>query len=251
MCVGPGSRPPRPPRSGHLSESTRLTITSADGTPVAARLATSGVPKATSVVLLPDVRGLHPYYEALAEELAQAGVHALAIDLYARTAGAEYRDDSFDYAPHRSAATDAGVSSDVDGAIKHLGKLGMERAYVMGFCFGGRAAFMQAPKPEVAGVVGFYGWPARTADGGSPVQQARDGLTKAPVLALYGGADQGITREDVDAFERALQAAAVPHTTVVYPGAPHSFFDRKMDEHADACEDAWARVLDFMAPEHA
>lgn len=153
---------------------------------------------------------------------------------------------SFDYQPHRSAATDAGLSIDVDAAIEHLLDLGAKRIFVMGFCFGGRAAFMQASKPGVAGVVGFYGWPTKDENGLSPVRQARKGLIRAPVLALYGGADEKITHDDISAFERALDDAGVAHETVVYAGAPHSFFDRKMGEHADACADAWVRLLDFV-----
>ncbi|MGH2733945.1 MAG: dienelactone hydrolase family protein, partial [Actinomycetota bacterium] len=68
----------------------------------------------------------------------------------------------------------------------------------------------------------------------------------APVLALYGGADENITEEHRSGYDRALAEAGVNHDTVVYPGAPHSFFDRKMTDHADACFDSWRRVLTFM-----
>ena len=44
----------------------------------------------------------------------------------------------------------------------------------------------------------------------------------------------------------ALAAAGVEHEVVTYAGAPHSFFDRKQEEFADASEDAWRRVLDFL-----
>ena len=69
----------------------------------------------------------------------------------------------------------------------------------------------------------------------------------APILALMGGDDAGIPLEDVNAFEEALAEAGVEHEVVVYPGAPHSFFDRKQEEFADASEDAWRRTLQFVA----
>jgi carboxymethylenebutenolidase len=50
----------------------------------------------------------------------------------------------------------------------------------------------------------------------------------------------------VATFERALGAAGVEHEVVTYDGAPHSFFDRKHDEFADASADAWRRVLAFV-----
>ena len=69
---------------------------------------------------------------------------------------------------------------------------------------------------------------------------------RCPVLGLFGGADQAHPADQVEALERNLAAAGVEHEIVVYPGAPHSFFDRRFEEHAEACEDAWRRVLGFL-----
>jgi carboxymethylenebutenolidase len=247
MCFEPGARPPAPPRSGFLAGSERIELRTADNNVVAARLAGTTNDDAPGLVILPDVRGLHPYYEALAEEFAQAGVHALAIDLYGRTAGPGFRGEGFDHTPHRAAATDAGVRADARAAREHLAGMGLARVSVLGFCFGGRGAFMEASQTGVAGAVGFYGWPARKEEGGlSPIEEAEAGLVRAPVLALYGGADANITAAHRDGYDRALEEAGVDHDTVVYPGAPHSFFDKQMSDHADACADAWERVLSFM-----
>jgi carboxymethylenebutenolidase len=67
-----------------------------------------------------------------------------------------------------------------------------------------------------------------------------------PILALMGGDDPGIPQEAVDEYEKALEAAGVAHEVVVYPGAPHSFFDRKYQDFADESADAWGRVLEFI-----
>src|SRR5262245_49710441 len=182
----------------------------------AVTLTQSTSPTAPGVVLLPDIRGLHPYYEALADAFAEAGVHALAIDLYGRTAGAAYRDESFERKEHRAAATDAGVREDVRAARQEIERRGAAAVFVLGFCFGGRAAFMQGTEHGVAGVVGFYGWPAREERGGSsPVREAREGRFVAPVLALYGGADECILDADIRAFYDALHAGGVLEETVV------------------------------------
>jgi carboxymethylenebutenolidase len=69
---------------------------------------------------------------------------------------------------------------------------------------------------------------------------------ECPILALQAGDDANITAEDNAAFEEALRAAGVAHELVTYAGAPHSFFDRKQEEFADASEDAWSRVLAFI-----
>jgi carboxymethylenebutenolidase len=247
MCFEPSARPPAPPRTGLRDETSRLTLTTADGNELAATLATSVSPTAPGVVILPDVRGLHPYYEALADEFAQAGVHALAIDLYGRTAGALHRDEQFDFAEHRAAARDAGIREDVRAAREELRRRGAVAVYVLGFCFGGRAALMQGTDEGVAGVVGFDRGPAGEVVGGSsPLRVAREVRFVSPVLTLYGGADDKIPDADIEAFYEALHAAHVLEETVVYDGAPHSFFDRTAAEHAQACEDAWSRMLRFM-----
>jgi carboxymethylenebutenolidase len=67
-----------------------------------------------------------------------------------------------------------------------------------------------------------------------------------PVLALWGGADEGIGPEAVATFDQAMDRAGAQHTTVIYPGAPHSFFDRRSGEHAAASADAWRQMLTFM-----
>jgi carboxymethylenebutenolidase len=68
----------------------------------------------------------------------------------------------------------------------------------------------------------------------------------SPVLALFGGADQAIPPSAVATFEAALAAAGVEHRIVVYPDAPHSFFDRKADEFAATSASAWQEVLAFI-----
>jgi carboxymethylenebutenolidase len=67
-----------------------------------------------------------------------------------------------------------------------------------------------------------------------------------PVLAIYGGADRGIPAEARETFDRALDSAGVEHRSITFEGAPHSFFDRKAADHADASEETWREVLSFM-----
>ena len=68
----------------------------------------------------------------------------------------------------------------------------------------------------------------------------------APILALLGG-DDPRSRRGRRAFDEALEAAGIDHEVVIYEGAPHSFFDRKHEEFAAASDDAWTRVLAFLA----
>jgi carboxymethylenebutenolidase len=118
--------------------------------------------------------------------------------------------------------------------------------FTVGFCFGGRHSWLSASGGHgLAGAIGFYGRPGAGNDG-SPGPAQRAGELASPILGLMGGADEAIPPEDVAAFDAALTAAGVEHELVTYDGAPHSFFDRRYEEHAGASEDAWRRVLAFI-----
>jgi carboxymethylenebutenolidase len=117
--------------------------------------------------------------------------------------------------------------------------------FTVGFCFGGRNSWLAAASGHgLAGAVGFYGNPGPRDGVPGPTQRA--GEIEAPILALQAGGDANITAEANAEFERALTEAGVDHEIVTYPGAPHSFFDRKQEQFADASEDAWRRVLAFI-----
>jgi carboxymethylenebutenolidase len=118
--------------------------------------------------------------------------------------------------------------------------------FTVGFCFGGRNSWLAAAGGHgLAGAIGFYGGPGERNGQPGPTQLAS--RIEAPILALQAGDDANITPELNAAFDAALTAAGVEHEIVTYDGAPHSFFDRKQDEFADASADAWERVLAFVA----
>jgi carboxymethylenebutenolidase len=252
MCYPRGARPPDvpfellPPMRGG-SGGENVTLTSVDGTKFGGYLAHASVGE-IGVVIAPDVRGLHPFYEELAERFVSAGVHAIAFDYFGRTAGMDRRTDAFDYMPHVRRTTPSTVFADTAASRAKLEKeTKASRVFVLGFCFGGRIAFLSSTEVSgLAGVVGFYGrlgkrenevWPA-------PAEQAS--RMRAPVLGLFGGDDPSIPPSDIAAFDAALTTTKMKHHIEAYPGTPHSFFDRTFREHKPECDDAWRRVLGFM-----
>ena len=252
MCFAFDAHPPDlPPEIAPIAGGAGaelLELESADGTRFSAALAESPEPRGRAVVILPDVRGLYPFYSELAERFAAAGHHAIAIDYFGRTAGLGPRDEDFDYWPHVQKTRPETVQADAAAALAALReRTGADGASTVGFCFGGTQSFLASTNADLgrAGAIGFYEGlsPERWGDM-SPIHRAVD--MRGPVLGLYGGADQGIPPDQLDAFEQALAGAGVEHEIVVYPGAPHSFFDRRFEEHAEACEDAWRRVLSFL-----
>jgi carboxymethylenebutenolidase len=237
MCFDLDSSPPVPPLAGAAFDHEELVLEAADGNRLAAFAALPEGPAEVGVVVLPDVRGLYRFYEELALRLAERGYAAVAIDYFGRTAGVSKRDASFEYMPHVDQTTDEGVQSDVAAGVAWLRERGGRSIFTVGFCFGGRKSWLAAATHDLAGAIGFYGRP--------PLERVPE--MKAPILALQAGADGHITAEDNAAFEEALCDAGLPHEIVVFEGAPHSFFDRKQEEFADASADAWERVLAFLA----
>ncbi len=245
MCHTADSAPPIPIIRGAAVSHDRLILEAADGNRFAAFQATPDDPNGVGIVILPDVRGLYRFYEELALRFAERGHTALAFDYFGRTAGAEPRDDEFEYKPHVDQTRPETVQADVAAVVEHL-RPASRAIFTVGFCFGGRHSWLAAASGHgLAGAIGFYGRPGRGQDG-SPGPAQRAGEMEAPILGLMGGADPGIPAEEVAAFEQALDDAGVEHELVTYPGAPHSFFDRKYEEFADASEDAWRRVLEFI-----
>ena len=245
MCFDLDSSPPILAIAGASVSHDDVVLTAADGTEFAAFVAAPEEPAPAGVVILPDVRGLYRFYEEVALRFAERGIAAVALDYFGRTAGVAKRDDDFEFMPHVEQLTDDAVQTDERAAAEKLRELGCTTLFSIGFCFGGRASWVAAASGHgLAGAIGFYGSPTRERGGPSVVQRAAQ--IECPILALQAGDDQGITAEDNAAFERALTDAGVEHEIVTYDGAPHSFFDRKYEEFADASEDAWRRVLAFV-----
>jgi carboxymethylenebutenolidase len=239
MCFTSGQRPPQPPRSSDVGAHGPIELTAADGNRFAAY---DGVPvtrRGASLVLLPDIRGMHPYYTDLALCFAQAGIDTVALDPYGRTAGVGDRGAEFEYLPHAQALTGEHVLADAHAAAARLRARSDDPVFTLGFCkFGGESWALAATDLGAAGCMGFYGKPARVLD-------LVPSMT-SPVLVLAAGADQATSPEENAAFEAALTVAGVDHGFVVYDGAPHSFFDRGFAQWEDACSDAWLQMLTFV-----
>lgn len=247
MCVDADATPPIESTGEALQRS--LILRASDGTDFRAFEATSGEePTAKAVIVLPDVRGLFPFYEQLAVRLAEAGYDAVAIDYFGRTAGTDERPADFDFASHIPLTSSAGINADIAAAAEHLRSRRSDVSlFTVGFCFGGTCSWAAATHGHgLAGAVGFYGKPDIDRPTGDRPFLQRTHLLEAPVLALMGGDDPSIPQPTIDALENALRDHDAGHQVVVYPGAPHSFFDRKQEEFTAESADAWRRVLDFI-----
>ena len=249
MCYDDNAIPPTPPGNAGAAQGEDLVLMAEDGNRFYAYLAWPEHPSNAQIIIYPDVRGLHNFYKELAMRFAEVGITALAIDYFGRTAGLSARDSSFDYMPHVREMTGPGFFADVNAALAYLREGdGAQRAtFVTGFCMGGSLTFVSGTQDfGFAGVIGFYAGLSRKF---GPIEKpvAELGVDqKYPLLGLFGGADQGIPVEQVHQFEEGVKQSGVDHTIIIYPNAPHSFFDRRYEEFADASADAWKQMLSFI-----
>jgi carboxymethylenebutenolidase len=249
MCYDYDARPPLPPIAGGAAQGEDLVLTAADGNRFMAYMARTGSADGAQIVIYPDVRGLHPFYKDLAVRFAEVGVNALAIDYFGRTAGVGARDESFEYMPHVQQMQMPSFFEDVKAALAYLRRDGgAKRAtFVVGFCMGGSLSLLTGTEPfDPSGLIAFYAGLSRARAGsrGTPLELADQ--IHYPVLGMFGGADPGIPVSEVEQLDKQLDKAGVEHEIVIYPGAPHSFFDRKYEEFAEASADAWRRMLNFV-----
>ena len=247
MCFPDDAVPPAFRRRGPVSSASLvLPIEGGAGFDAVSALPRNG--GALGVLVLPDGRGLHPFYRRMAIGLAGAGFPALAIDLYGRTAGIGPRPADFPSGEHSRRLRWEQVRADLLTGVRTLRDGGAAAVAVVGFCLGGRIALLSATCPELdpAGAVAFYPQVHGAARSDLPAPDELVESLAAPTMSVFGGSDELIPTSDVRGWERLLRQAGRPDPVYVYPGAPHSFFDRRAAEFTTATEDAATRLIDFL-----
>ncbi|AXK36032.1 dienelactone hydrolase family protein [Streptomyces armeniacus] len=241
MCHPVNGRPPAAPIvTGGVAEHGPLELSTADGNRFRAYHAVPEAPIGRSLVILPDRRGLHPFYEALAQRCAEAGFRTVVIDFYGRTAGTAPRDESFDWAAHMPLLEAAHVDADIAAATAWLRERSTDPVFTVGFCLGGSHSWRQAAGDlGLAGAIGFYGPPRFFGDSTADLS--------APLLLLLAGDDAATSQAEFQALVAGFDKAGKEYEMHVYEGAPHSFFDVSFGDWTTACTDAWQRILDFTA----
>jgi carboxymethylenebutenolidase len=249
MCFAYDALPPHPPVAGGAADSEDLLLESADGTKFLAFGARAVQPNGAGIVVLPDVRGIFPFYEELALRFAEQGVNACTIDYFGRTAGTDERPEDFAFMEHVAKTKPDQIAADVAAGVAWLRSPAggsCTSIFTVGFCFGGSNSWNQAANGHgLKGVIGFYGHPTRSM-GEAPAVIDRVAQFECPVVALMGGADPMITADVVGQFKDAMDAHGIENEVKIYEGAPHSFFDRSFEEHKEACDDAWMRMIAFI-----
>ena len=227
MCVDNDSRPPITPIAGGATDARDLTLPSADGTRFMAYAARATRPTGAGMVVIPDVRGLHPYYKELAARFAEVGRgrgrHRLL--------RAHRADRATGATRSTSCARAADQAGDAPG--RHRGRGGAPcaepraarcgRSSRSASASAARSSYLQAASGlGYAGVIGFYGWPLglkRWPDRPKPIDAVS--RFRSPVLSIFGGADEGIPPSAVDGVRPGpARKAGVQHDVHRVPRRP-------------------------------
>ncbi|MGH8962448.1 MAG: dienelactone hydrolase family protein [Jatrophihabitantaceae bacterium] len=250
MCFPDDGRPPALPGPQVEAGLARTVLRPRSGPAFAvSRAVPVAATSRTAVLVIPDGRGLAPYYAQLALGFARTGREALAVDLYGRTAGVGPRGADFSSGEHSARLTWAGVRQDLSAAIGCLRRDEPARPVIaVGFCLGGRVSLLAAAAAdlELSGAVALYSQTSGPARSDLPAPDRLVDELCCPVLTMFGGADELIPAVEVERWRDALAAAGRDDDVVVYADAPHSFFDRAASRYAAESADAAARMLAFM-----
>jgi len=169
MCFHADNQPPIDPIASAAIIQRSLVLIASDHNRFSAYEARPATPAGAGILILPDARGLNAYYQELGLRFAERGVAALAIDLFGRTAGLGPRDDPFEPTPRVGRTNRASVRMDIAAGVAALRDrrgAAARAVFPIGFCYGGRAALLAATMGlNLAGVIGFYGWPHRRSMG--------------------------------------------------------------------------------------
>ena len=202
-----------------------------------------------TILVVSEIFGVHEYIADVCRRLAKLGYLAIAPELFARHGDPRKLTNVQDIlAGIISKVPDREVALDLDACAAWAAQNGGDpkRLGITGFCWGGRQTWLYAAhNPQVKAAVAWYGridgevndrtprWPLDIA-----------GELKGAVLGLYGGADQGILLDDVEAMQDALKKAGGKSQIHVYPDAPHAFHaDYRPTYRKEPAEDGWQRLV--------
>jgi carboxymethylenebutenolidase len=225
-------------------DSSWVDLEAADGSRFSGFLARPSAPGSyPGILVFMEAFGVNRHIRNVTERIAGEGYRALAPDLYHRSAPrweGSYEDFSQALA-HLRQVTVEHLSADVQGGYRWLSARGASRSVgAVGFCFGGRVAFLSSTVAPLRAACSFYG------GGIAPglLDRAKD--VAAPLLLFWGGRDQHIPPEETRATSDALRAAGKSFIEVTFSQAGHGFFCEERGSYdPEAARMSWPLVLEF------
>ena len=203
------------------------------------------------LLVIQEIFGMHEHIRDVARRFARIGYLTLAPQLYHRQGDVLRLPDVAAIREVVARVPDAQVLADLDACLAYAEVCGGDpgRAFVTGFCWGGRISWLYAAhQPQLKAAVAWYGrlsGEVTALQPRHPIDVAAE--LKAPVLGLYGGQDAGIPLDSVRRMQTALERSPTESRIHLYPEAPHAFFaDYRPSYRRAAAEDAFERVKRFL-----
>jgi carboxymethylenebutenolidase len=199
---------------------------------------------APGVVVILHGLGVDDFMLGITDRLAAEGFRAILPDLFHRQAPSDTETPRERVARLR----DDEVARDVDAAVAHLRALGSPKVAILGFCMGGRVAYLMAARnPTLAAAVVFYGGNTGRAWGEGPTPFDLTAQIGCPLLGLFGEDDQNPSPEDMRRLDAELTRHGKRHEFHSYPNAGHSFMDATQPGYsAAAIAAAWPSAVDWL-----
>lgn len=221
-------------------------IAVSDGTQMQAYVARPREASGAGIMVFQEAFGVNDYIRDVADRFAALGITAIAPELFHRTApGFEGSYGDFEaIRPHMNALTNEGLQADVRASFDRLANesgVDSKRIACIGFCMGGRVAYLANSTLPVRAAISYYG------GGIAPGLLDLAPEQHAPILMYWGGKDAHIPPEQHRAVADALNAAGKAHQQVVFSQADHGFFcDRRPSYEPGAARQSWALSLEFL-----
>ena len=231
-----------------------VAIPGAGGDGIEAYLATAPGPgKVGGVVVIHHMPGYDSSTKEITRRFADMGYNAICPNLHYREAPGASPDDAAATVRAAGGVPDDRLVGDIDGAATHL--RGMDNANgrigVIGYCSGGRQAFLAACSLTLDAAVDCYGgFVVEPPPEGHPL--AVRPLTSlapklsCPLLGLFGADDPHPAPEHVAELDRVLDEAGKEHEFHTFENAGHGFFSTDRPSYApDAAERGWVLIDAF------
>ena len=181
------------------------------------------------LLVVQEIFGVHEHIKDMCRRFAKQGYYAIAPEMYARQGDvSKMTDIGTILSTVVAKVPDAQVNADLDAAVAFAGASGngdTARLGLVGYCWGGRAAWVYAVhNPKLKAAVSYYGLldgmksPIKPQD---PVDFAAN--LKLPVLGLYAGIDGFVKPAVIDQMRAGLVKSGSGSEIVVFPNVNHGF----------------------------
>ncbi len=238
-------------RGMSTDDTTSITATSITVDSLGAHLARPEDDGGSGMLLLPMITGIDEQVRGFAHDVAAAGMTALAWDpWHGPSADDTSKERLFEMLGELDDET---VLAEQRRLLDYMfTDLGLSKVGVIGWCLGGRFAFLLAGRDQrLANVVAYHPTVPIPPAANHDLDAAEcAGHISAPVMMLYPGQDSIVPRDSFDALQEALNGRESGDSIVhLYPAAEHGFADperRKNQVNADAYAVSWPQATAFM-----